>query len=155
MVYNGQQTRLQTQRSETVSQEGEYELALKFWCCEPSAKKIWGETEGLMLLFWRALFVSGREVRWEGGKGKGGYWGVTVGQVGGYWGGKVGKVGEWRSRKVRGSWFCSRVGDAGRVHDFVFLFLMLIKGKNRRVEFKIFLHGHRGGKTLLRSFTSC
>ena len=28
-----------------------------------------GETEGLMLLFWSALFVGGREVRWEGGKG--------------------------------------------------------------------------------------
>ena len=28
-----------------------------------------GETAGLMLLFWKALFVSRREVRWEGGKG--------------------------------------------------------------------------------------
>ena len=26
---------------------------------------MWGETEGLMLLFWSALFVGGREVRWE------------------------------------------------------------------------------------------
>ena len=26
---------------------------------------MWGETEGLMLLFWSALFVGRREVRWE------------------------------------------------------------------------------------------
>ena len=32
-------------------------------------KTLWGETEGLMLLFLSALFVGGREVRWEGGKG--------------------------------------------------------------------------------------
>ena len=30
---------------------------------------MWGETEGLMLLFRSVLFVSRRKVRWEGGKG--------------------------------------------------------------------------------------
>ena len=37
---------------------------------------MWGETEGIMLLFWSALFVGGKTtlvgggkvVRWEGGK---------------------------------------------------------------------------------------
>ena len=53
-------------QSETVSWEGEYELALKFGYCESSVKKMWAETEGLMFLFWSALFVGGRVVRWEG-----------------------------------------------------------------------------------------
>ena len=30
---------------------------------------MWGETEDLMLLFWSALIVGGRVVRWEGKKG--------------------------------------------------------------------------------------
>ena len=50
-------------QSETISWEGEYKLALKFGYWEPSVKKMWGETEGLMLLFWKALFVGGRVVR--------------------------------------------------------------------------------------------
>ena len=33
-------------------------------------KTMWRETEGLMLLSWRVLFVSGRVVRWQGGKGE-------------------------------------------------------------------------------------
>ena len=30
-------------------------------CCMAAG---WGETEGLMLLFWSASFIGGREVRW-------------------------------------------------------------------------------------------
>ena len=29
---------------------------------------MWGEAEGLMLLFWNALLVDGRVVRWKGGR---------------------------------------------------------------------------------------
>ena len=32
-------------------------------------KTMWGETEGLILLFCSALLVGRRVVRWEGGKG--------------------------------------------------------------------------------------
>ena len=36
-------------------------------------KTMWGETEGFILLFWNALFVSGSMMRWKGWKGgKGG-----------------------------------------------------------------------------------
>ena len=38
---------------------------------------------------------------------------------------------------MRGFWFYSRVGDAESVHDFIFLFLMLIKGTKRQDVFKI------------------
>ena len=74
----------------------------------------------------------GREVRWQGGKGGGERWG--------------GKVG--------GSWFYSRVGDAGWVQDFIFLFLMLINRRKGQDEFWIFLRGRRVGKTLLKSNAS-
>ena len=33
-------------------------------------KTMWGDIEGLMLLFWNVLFVGGRVARWEGGKGE-------------------------------------------------------------------------------------
>ena len=72
-----------------------------------------------------------------------------MGEVGGELGGKMGKVGEWCGWKVGGSWFCARVGNAGGLQDFIFWFLMLMKGKKRRVGFKIFLCGCRNGKTLL------
>ena len=39
---------------------------------------------------------------------------------------------------MRGFWFYSRVGDAESVHDFIFLFLMLIKGTKRQDVFKVF-----------------
>ena len=60
---------------------------------------MWGETEGL-ILFWIALFVGRRVVRWQGGKGgrlvkwhigKGG----RVLRLQGEKGGRVGKTGEW------------------------------------------------------------
>ena len=35
------------------------------------------------------------------------------------------------------SWFYSTIGEAGWVQDFIFLFLMLIKGMRRRGKFKI------------------
>ena len=51
------------------------------------------------------------------------------------------------------------------VQDFIFLFLMLIKGTKGQSDvinqgnegdgLKIFLCAHRGGKTLLRSSVSC
>ena len=71
---------------------------------------MWWEKEGVMLLFWGALIVVGRVVRWEGGKGE---------KVVNWWGGKVEKVGKWWSGKVGGFWFCPRVGDAGWVRDLV------------------------------------
>ena len=46
-------------------------------------------------------------------------------------------------------------GDAGWVPDFIFLFLMLINKTKEQDVFKIFLHGCRDGKTLLRSYGSC
>ena len=42
-----------------------------------------------------------------------------------------------------------------RVQDFIFLFLILIKGMRRRGEFKIFISDPRNGKILFRSFASC
>ena len=48
---------------------------------------MWGETEGLMLLFWSALFVGGREVRCKGGK---------VGRVVKWRDGKGGRVMRWK-----------------------------------------------------------
>ena len=53
------------------------------------------------------------------------------------------------------SWFYSRMADAGRVQDFIFLFLVLIKELRRRDEFKISLSDPRGGRILLRSSASC
>ena len=47
---------------------------------------MWGETEGL-ILFWSALFVSGREVRGEVRKG---------GRVVRWQGGKGGRVVRWK-----------------------------------------------------------
>ena len=43
---------------------------------------MWGETGGLMLLFWSALIVGGRVVRWEGRKGGKGGRVVKVEKVG-------------------------------------------------------------------------
>ena len=51
---------------------------------------MWGETEGLMLLFWSALFVGGREVRWEGG---------TSGMLVRWRGRKDGRVVKWKGGK--------------------------------------------------------
>ena len=57
-----------------------------------------------------------------------------------------------------GSWFYSRVGNTGCVQDFVFLFLILIKGMKRQSDvnqgnegegLKIFLRACKDGKTLL------
>ena len=53
-------------------------------------KTIWGETEGLMLLFWSALFVGGREVRWESG---------TSGMLVRWRGRKDGRVVKWKGGK--------------------------------------------------------
>ena len=53
-------------------------------------KTMWGETKGLMLLFWNALFVSEREVWWEGGKGARLVW---------WQGGKGGRVVRWKEGK--------------------------------------------------------
>ena len=71
---------------------------------------MWGEIKGLMLVFWIALFVGGRVLRWK--RWKGGE--VTRFEI---WEGR--KVERWRKwesgevKKVRGFWFYSRVGDAG------------------------------------------
>ena len=54
---------------------------------------MWGETKGLMLLFWNALFVSGREVWWEGGKGA---------RLVRWQGGKGGRVVRWKEGKGKG-----------------------------------------------------
>ena len=53
-------------------------------------KTIWEETEGLMLLFWSALFVGGREVKWEGG---------TSGMLVRWRGRKDGRVVKWKGGK--------------------------------------------------------
>ena len=90
--------------------------------------------------------------------------------VGGWWDGKGERVMRWQfgkgGRVVRrkDGWFYSRVGNTGRVQDFIFLFLMLIKGTKGQSDvnqgnegdgLKIFLCACRDGKTLLRSSTSC
>ena len=68
---------------------------------------MWTEIEGLILLFWRALIVAWRVVRWKRERG---------GRVVICEGGKVGKVfielGEWWGGKVEGFWFYWRQGDA-------------------------------------------
>ena len=51
--------------------------------------------------------------------------------------------------------FYSRVGDAGLVQDFTFLFLMLIIETKEQDVLQIFLCGRRDGKILLRSNASC
>ena len=49
-----------------------------------------------------------------------------------------------------------KVGNTGRVPDFIFLFLMLIShGTKEQDSFKIIRRGQRDGSTLLRSNTSC
>ena len=96
--------------------KGEYEFAFQFWYYEPSLKNQCGDRKGLMLLFWSALIVDGRVVRlgrwerWESGEIE------KVGKVGGWSG--------WEDRRV--------VGDAEWVQNFIFLFLMLIKGTKRQ-----------------------
>ena len=45
-----------------------------------------------------------------------------------------------------GSWFHLRVDNARCVQNFIFLFLMLIKGTKGRDGFKIFLRGRRDEK---------
>ena len=81
---------------------------------------MWGETEGLMLLFWSALFVGGREikcerwgvvrwrggksgrvVRWKGGKGEGGWQGGKGRRVIRWEGNEAARWGRWESGKVR------------------------------------------------------
>ena len=53
---------------------------------------MWGETEGLMLLFWSALFVGGRVVRREGwGYGMARWESWEGSEVGGGWVGRVRK----------------------------------------------------------------
>ena len=47
------------------------ELQILLWNCynvNLLLKTMWGEAEGLMLLFWNALLVDGRVVRWKGGR---------------------------------------------------------------------------------------
>ena len=65
---------------------------------------------------------------------------------------------------MRGSWFYSRVGNTESVQDFIFLFLMVIKGTKGQSDvnqgnegdgLKIFLRARSDGKTLLRSYASC
>ena len=56
---------------------------------------------------------------------------------------------------MEGSWLYSRIGDAGWLQDFIFLFLMLINGTKEQDGFKIILRGQRDEKTLLRSYASC
>ena len=89
----------------------------------------------------------GREVRWQGGKGGGERWGGKVVKV--RWQGGKGGEERWGG-KVGGSWFYSRVGDAGWVQDFIFLFLMLINRRKGQDGFWFFLRGRRVGKTLLK-----
>ena len=75
---------------------------------------------------------------WESGKGRRL---VTLGRWKRWHGGeveKVEKVTGWWDGKVGAFWFYSRVGDAGWVQDFIFLFLILIKGTKRRNGFKLF-----------------
>ena len=48
-----------------------------------------------------------------------------------------------------------KVGDTGLVQDFIFLFLMLIKGMRRRNESKISLRDPRDGRIHFRSSTGC
>lgn len=123
--------------------KGGYEAAVKFRYWECSVEKpMWREKEGLMLLVWSSLMLLGvwwvwkgrKVVRWESRKDGGS--------------GKVGKLWEWQ-----GSWSYSRVGDVEWVQDFMVLFLMLIKATMGWDGFKIFLHGYRNGKTLLKHFT--
>ena len=67
--FNGCQIRLQIQQSEIVSRKDEYVFTLKFSYYEPYAmlKTKRGVTEGLMLLFWRALSVNLRVAMWKVG----------------------------------------------------------------------------------------
>ena len=57
-------------------------------------KTLWGETEGLMLLYWSVLFVSGRVVRqgrWEGSE---------VGRWGRWEGSEVVRWERWKGSEV-------------------------------------------------------
>ena len=75
------------------SQEGQYKLASKLCYCEGYVKKMWGETEGQILLSWGILFVGGRVVRqgrWEGSQ-----------------------VGRWEDSQV-GRWERWEVSELGR-----------------------------------------
>ena len=66
---NGWQIRLQIQQSEIISRKDEDEFTLKFSYYEPYAmlKTKSGMTEGLMLLYWRALSVNLRVAMWKAG----------------------------------------------------------------------------------------
>ena len=124
---NDLKIRAQIQWFKIVSWKGKFEFAFHLWHCEPPLKDPLWEREYLFLLFWSDLIVGGSLVtlerweRWDGGVGK-------KKQVGGWWGGKL-----------KGFWFYSRLGDAKWVQDFIFLFLVLIKGTKRWDEFKIFV----------------
>ena len=73
-----------------------------------------------------------RQESWEGGEvGK-------VRKVGGWWSWKGGKGDREWGGKVRGFWFYSKAGDAERVQDFIFLFLLLIKVTKRQDGFTNF-----------------
>ena len=68
------------------------------------------ETEDLMLLFWSALFIVGRVVRWANWEGS------EVVRWEMWESSKVARWERWESGevgKVGGSWFYSRVGDVG------------------------------------------
>ena len=80
----------------------------------------------------RRLVTLGRWKRWHGGEVE------MVEKVTGWWDGKVG-----------GFWFYSRVGDAEWVQDFIFLFLILIKGTKRPDGFKLFCMAPRMERLLL------
>ena len=51
----------------------------------------------------------------------------------------------WEGGRFLFLWGCGMQGES-KISSFLFL---LVKGKNGRVGFKIFLHGSRDGKTLL------
>ena len=81
---------------------------------------------------------------------------LIVWWVGGWcWHGAESLICGWLKPHLMSARFHSRMGDAGSVQDFIFLFLIWIKGMRRPIEFKIFLCGPMEGKILLRSFMSC
>ena len=77
--------------------------------------------------------------------------------VGGWWVVSWGRKSYLRPAEIASfcSWFYSRMGDEEWVQDFIFSFLVLIKGMSRRSEFKISLRDPSGGEILLRSSASC
>ena len=74
----------------------------------------------------------GGVVRWQGGKGV--------------------RRARWERWEVPGLF---KGEDAGWVQDFMFLFLMLIKGTKEQDGLKIYLCGRRDGKNRLKPSTNC